>query len=91
MISPAAASIYDIADKGARLSDRMPKPALRPLMPQISGLDALRDDGRFRFFSLRMYADHIVMDYTPLYCLLTFQQDMLFHSGCSSRKPVKSR
>jgi len=53
MISPAAASIYDIADKGAQVIRSTAETGIRPLVVQVSGLAALRDDGRIRLLSLK--------------------------------------
>jgi len=66
MISPAAATIYDIADKGAQVIRSTAETAIRPLIVQVSGLDALRDDGRIRFLSLKCERT-ILLWITPLF------------------------
>ena len=66
MISPAAASIYDIADRGAQVIRATAETGIRPLMVQVSGLDALRDDGRIRMLSLKCVRT-ILLWITPLF------------------------
>jgi O-antigen/teichoic acid export membrane protein len=65
VISPAAASIFDIADKGAQVIRSTAETGIRPLMVQISGLDSLRDDGRIRSLSLKCERT-ILLWITPL-------------------------
>jgi O-antigen/teichoic acid export membrane protein len=68
MISPTAASIYDIADKGAQVIGSTAETGIRPLIVQVSGLDALRDDGRIRDLSLKC-EQTILLWATPLFIL----------------------
>jgi O-antigen/teichoic acid export membrane protein len=66
MISPAAASIYDIADKGAQVIRSTAETGIRPLIVQVSGLDTLQDDGRIRLLSLKCVRI-ILLWITPLF------------------------
>jgi O-antigen/teichoic acid export membrane protein len=69
VISPAAASIYDIANRGAQMLRGLIETGLRPLMPQISSLKARADDQQIRLLSLNI-VQAIILWATPIFILL---------------------
>jgi O-antigen/teichoic acid export membrane protein len=69
MISPAAASIYEIADRGAMLINAQAHFALRPLLPKVSGLMALADYEQISQLCLNTVR-FIITWATPLFFIL---------------------
>ena len=76
MISPAAASIYEIADKGAMLISAQTHFALRPLLPKISGLMALADYEQISRLCLNTVR-FIITWATPLFFILFVAVDYI--------------
>lgn len=68
MISPAAATIYDIADRASQVIRSHAEGGLRPLMPQISGLSAMAAEEEVRLLSLRA-VQTILFWATPLFIM----------------------
>lgn len=76
MISPAAVSIYEIADKGAMLISSHAHIALRPLIPKISGLKASGDQEQISRLCLNTVR-FIIIWATPLFVILFVGVDYL--------------
>lgn len=68
-ISPAAAGIYDIANRAAQMLRGLIETGLRPLMPQISSLKAQADDRQIRLLSLNL-VQTIILWATPIFIFL---------------------
>jgi O-antigen/teichoic acid export membrane protein len=69
VISPAAASVYDIANRAAQMLRGLIETGLRPLMPRISSLKAQANDQNIRPLSLKLVRT-LIFWATPLIILI---------------------